>query len=96
MAAATEVCARRIRKTLQTLMGMLGELEANRLLLEAVIEERPYLAVEAQNKLTMLENYLNCLNFSLDFLHDACEMCPNQAQPNHPTPCHTCGDRNVA
>jgi len=76
MASARETCSRKRRETLQQLQGMLGELEANRLLLEAVIEERPYLAVEAVRKLAMLENYLNCINFSLDFLNVACESCP--------------------
>lgn len=89
MLPATIQCARQRRETLQTLKGMLGELESNRLLLQAVIEEHPHLAVEAQNKLAMLENYLNCLNFSMDFFDDACNLCRIQNFP-HQAPCDDC------
>jgi len=75
-------CARKRRETLQILKGMVAEVEAKRMLLLAIIEDRPNLAAEAQTKLPMLENSLNCINFTLDLVDNACAMCQCVLQPN--------------
>jgi hypothetical protein len=70
------------REILCTFNGMLGELEANRLLLLAIMEERPYLALEVHKKLVILENYISCINFSLDLYQKSSCLCFPQKSCN--------------
>jgi hypothetical protein len=71
---AQTTCDQRKREVLQTLQGMVGEIEARRLFLLGVLEERPHLIEEVMEKINFLESSMTSINLALDYI-ESCEQC---------------------
>lgn len=70
-----QMCQQRKRIVLQTLQGMVAEIEAHRLLILAILNERHELISEAITKIAVLENNIETISLSLDFIEESCGWC---------------------
>ena len=76
MATDAMTCDEHKREVLQTMQGMVNEIESKRLLLEAILDERPELAEEINRKLSLLQANLDALFQSLDWMEETdCANC---------------------
>ena len=68
MTTAKMTCGEHKREILQTMQGMVSEIESKRILLEAILDERPELGEEINRKLSLLQANLDALFQSLDWM----------------------------
>lgn len=76
MATTKMTCDEHKREILQTMQGMVNEIESKRLLLEAILDERPELGEEINRKLSLLQANLDALFQSLEWMEETnCSGC---------------------
>jgi len=74
----SKTCNERKRSILQTMQGVVREIESKRLLLLAILDERPELAEEIYTKANVLQANLDGTLLALSWIEAAaCAMCGN-------------------
>ena len=62
----------RKRMVLQTMQGIVNEIESKRLLLEAILENRPELADEVYGKMHTLQSNLDSIFLMIEYVEAEC------------------------